>query len=129
MKLPKTLPFDIFVSLIRTMFISNRYIEINISAISKWWTRIDWCMSSINDLDEMNWRNEITITSIEVRLPQFSIGDTVMIVDTGEIGEISKIDDVWAIWVCWSDFYQHELVKIPTDLLPLLQDNGTTTLS
>lgn len=46
------------------------------------------------NMDEM-----ITITSIEVRLPQFSIGDTVMIVDdgntdyTGEIGCIQDIDN------------------------------------
>jgi hypothetical protein len=30
----------------------------------------------------------LTITSIEVRKIEFSIGDTVMIVDTGEIGYV-----------------------------------------
>lgn len=127
MKLPITLSFDKFVSLTRAMFISNRYIEINIAAISKWWTRLDWCMSSINDLDEMNWRNEITITSIEVRLPQFSIGDTVMIVDTGEIGEIEfQYKGNWQFrifWEWWTKFrFSENLVKIDTSLLPLLQD-------
>lgn len=131
MKLPITLSFDDFVSLTKTMFISNRYIEINISVISKWWTELDWCVSSINDLDEMKWRNEITINSIKVSIPSFSIWDTVMIVDTGEVGYIYSI--YWdrvsiystpnkpthrqllaVTWIC-------NIVKIPSDLLPILQ--------
>jgi len=44
-------------------------------------------------------QSEITITSIEVRHPSFSIGDTVMIVDTGEIGEVEKINPAGTITV------------------------------
>lgn len=124
MKLPKTLPFDKFVSLTKTMFESNPLIVV--------WTT-QWVIKSLSDLDiedSMLCHNLFskwcTITSIEVRLPQFSIWDTVMIVDTGEIWEIIEKDDE-EVYISFSENNggyspYSQLVKIHTDLLPILQN-------
>lgn len=82
---------------------------------------------TITDIYEMwyaVWHESITITSIEVRLPQFSIWDTVMIIDTGEIWEIDVYDRRWELRVCWDwrlkEVSENQIAKIPTDLIPLL---------
>lgn len=71
--------------------------------------------------------SDITITSIKVSMPEFSIWDTVMIVDTGETGEIefiyTKDDSVRIIWNGKYSFAKiNNLVKIPTFLINKLQD-------
>ena len=113
------------------MFESNPYIEI--------WTEYEWLFASFDDVEQHNkmfWHKiaEVKITSISINIPEFSIGDTVMIVDTGKIGVILwyyhdwwlyDIDDLSGEW--FDSRPMKDLVKIPNDLLPLLQDNGTTT--
>ena len=120
MKLPITISFDKFVSLTEIMFDSNYWLVINTNfgiflnydASWEWWH------------ENKKSKPKVTITSIEVRLPQFSIWDTVMIVDTGEIGIILK-ESFWDSVVLEDWTYIDsisKLVKIPSDLLPLLQD-------
>lgn len=132
MKLPITLNYDDFHNLTISMFESNNGVIFWV----EWYPNMDVFNFDSRLSHVRPW--PVTITSIEVRLPQFSIGDTVMIVDTGEIGYIWKwwwewivyiyktpwerwdndiFDDDWIWWV-----YREELVKIPTDLLPILQD-------
>jgi len=121
MKLHKTLSYYDYFNLTWTMFVSNPHLMLDID----WY----WTVSIINrkssniSLQQL-W--EVTITSIEVRLPSFNIGDTVMIVDTGEIGEIEDItlDDLVYVPVKYWYYYHkiYEIVKIPSDLIPLLQD-------
>ncbi len=93
-------------------------------------TQFDWDFESKGDLESYasmvsHYESNVTITSIEVRLPQFSIGDTVMIVDTGEIGEI-KFESLWEFliynWETHTWVSPQQIVKIPQDLLHKLQD-------
>ena len=71
MKLPIILKFKEFRKFFDETTFSNRYLQISTDrwSWSFWDVRWFWMLN----MDEM-----ITITSIEVRLPQFSIGDTVM---------------------------------------------------
>lgn len=129
MKLPITLQFDKFISLTETMFESNPNIIIQCLLYDNHNDEhIPTTIKDVYALSYIYWHRSVTITSIEVRLPQSSIGDVVMIVDTGEIGKVRWLDKDWTIWIenFW-DKKPYELVKIPTDLFPLLKDNGTTT--
>lgn len=139
MKLPMTLSFREFYQLTNKMFLSNKYIVLDTDV----WLFTRW--NEVDDFIYKSWKlndpnSKITIISIEVRLPQFSIGDTVMIVDTGEIGYIWIIDEtiafiykkLWPINSYWyyqldrsdriADLDTRNLVKIPYDLLHKLQD-------
>lgn len=116
MKLPKTLDYQKFIILSECMFESNHLIFIKTNIWSFW---------SKEELKRRYTKWEVTITSIEVRLPQFSIGDTVMIVDTGEIGKLLWYDpcDMRRSMTGSEEcVLERRLVKIPTDLLTLLQE-------
>ena len=122
MKLPITLSFGHFFSLTNTMFKSNPLIIISTKS---------WIFTSDDVLWKWEYENrktqpDVTITHIDVRSIQFSIGDTVMILSTGEIGEIDEIIE-WFSYIVKSDtlidyYTGYELVKIPTRLINKLQD-------
>lgn len=138
MKLPITLSERDFFHLAKAMYESNNNIHIRIELSNNSGERSIYHLWNINQLYSIYWWDKITITSIEVRLPQFSIGDTVMIVDTGEIAKIYQEDDIKMeainesnnMFFVWSHnenefywyFHASQLVKIPTDLLPILQN-------
>lgn len=123
MKLPKTLNYNDFINLVDRMFNSNKNLFVGTNL---------WMIDSLNSyirFDEvyMYEKPDITIISIKVSIPSFSIGDTVMIVDTGEIGEIKyQHKENWQFEIIWDwrerYSFSENLVKIPTDLLPILQD-------
>ena len=123
---------DIILNLTCDMFFSNNNLCVTID------DERFYRYSDILSYSKKYNRKFMTITSIEVRFPQFSIGDTVMIVDTGEIAKIyqedeikmeaiNKLNNMFFVWshdeneFYWY-FHSNQLVKIPQDLLPLLQD-------
>jgi hypothetical protein len=128
MKLPITLPFDDFISLAVTMFESNPLAEVRV------WLPYGTDNSDIHtfrsakEIRSLVWRDEITITSIEVRQPHFRLDDVVMIVDTWEIGKIDWTETIYRSWfvdffmIWWKYYARDRLVKVPSDLLHKLQD-------
>ena len=121
MKLPITLWYNDFIDLVDTMFLSNW----NLIVDTNFWKIESYDWYAFFDSKYMDHKPDITINSIKISMPSFSIWDTVMIVDTGEIGEIKSIAPWWNIILMWSIFWKEpsKLVKIDLSLLPLLKDN------
>ena len=121
MNFPKTLSYNDFIDLVDTMFQSNR----NLIVDTNFWKieSYDWYVYF--DTKYMDHKPDVSVTSIKIDLPNFSIGDTVMIVDNGEVWEILWYTEIYWYNVSWKNAWRCKpstLVKIPSDLLHKLQD-------
>ena len=116
------MPADEAIKIIRSIFESNKMIEVVITS----WPRMVR-LECIDDMYDEVWEcffcELVTITAITPIIPKYEVGDEVMILATGEIGEIVRQDRQYArdcyiafpdekIWHRWENFHRSEICKI-----------------